>query len=146
MKANRKRLAKRGYKFKKPKPITNTTNANNTTKPTPASDTEVMQYFTLPAEYAFVGRALSQMDGVGKSLDEDFDFVSSAAPWMVEIKGATKYLKEEAIKWLEKNILKNRKFESLADSIMPHYVAVSNSTITTKNRQERKQLENRFIQ
>jgi len=45
------------------------------------------------------------MDGVGKSLDPDFDFVSSAAPWIYEIKGATKYLKEEAIKWWERNVV-----------------------------------------
>lgn len=58
-----------------------------------------MQYFTLPTEYAFVGRALSQMDGVGKSLDPEFDFISSAAPWIYEIKGAGKYLLEEFLKW-----------------------------------------------
>jgi len=69
-----------------------------------------MQYFTLPAEYAFVGRALSQMDGVGKSLDPEFDFVSSAAPWMVEIKGAGRYLKDEAIKWF-KDAAKSLGFE-----------------------------------
>jgi len=54
-----------------------------------------MKFFTLPAEYAFVARALSQMDGVGKTLDPDFDFVSSAAPYIVEIKGVGKYLKDE---------------------------------------------------
>jgi hypothetical protein len=35
------------------------------------------------------------MDGVGKGLDPDFDFVSSAAPYIVEIKGAENYLKDE---------------------------------------------------
>lgn len=127
VKANRKRLAKRGYKFNKNKPKSTASNNNNNTSTTntttpKSSDTEVMQYFTLPAEYAFVGRALSQMDGVGKSLDSEFDFVSSAAPWMYEIKGATQYLKEEAIKWIEKNLVKNPKFKHLADAIMPHYV------------------------
>jgi predicted unusual protein kinase regulating ubiquinone biosynthesis (AarF/ABC1/UbiB family) len=65
------------------------------------NDAQVMQYFTLPAEYAFVGRALTQMDGVGKSLDPDFDFVSASAPWFYEIKGADKYLKDEATKKLD---------------------------------------------
>jgi predicted unusual protein kinase regulating ubiquinone biosynthesis (AarF/ABC1/UbiB family) len=59
-----------------------------------------MQYFSLPAEYAFVARALTQMDGCGKSLDPEFDFVTSAAPWIYEIKGAGKYLQEEALKWI----------------------------------------------
>jgi len=61
-------------------------------------DSEVMSYFTLPAEYAFVARAISQMDGVGKSLDPDFDFISNSAPYIVEIKGADLYLKDEASK------------------------------------------------
>lgn len=118
VKANRKRLKKRGYKFK-PKEqqgsassssssgsnATATTGANATTANATTSDSEVMQYFTLPAEYAFVGRALSQMDGVGKSLDAEFDFVSSAAPWIVEIKGAGEYLRDEAAKWWKKNVV-----------------------------------------
>ncbi len=59
-----------------------------------------MSYFTLPAEYAFVARAISQMDGVGKSLDPDFDFISSAAPYIVEIKGTDLYLKDEVFKFI----------------------------------------------
>ena len=66
------------------------------------SDTEVMSYFTLPTEYAFVARAISQMDGVGKSLDPEFDFISNAAPFIVEIKGTDLYLKDEAIKFLRR--------------------------------------------
>jgi predicted unusual protein kinase regulating ubiquinone biosynthesis (AarF/ABC1/UbiB family) len=62
------------------------------------NDAEIMSYFTLPAEYAFVARAISQMDGVGKSLDSEFDFISAAAPWLVEIKGGEKYLEDEAKK------------------------------------------------
>ena len=65
-------------------------------------DSEVMKYFTLPTEYAFVGRALSQMGGVGKTLDPDFDFISSAAPWIYEIKGTSKYLRETVEKWFSK--------------------------------------------
>ena len=127
VKANRKRLSQRGYKFAPPSE-TNTnstseeTNTTNSTAATPKKggkkppqDSEVMQYFSLPAEYAFVARALSQMDGVGKVLDPEFDFVSAAAPWIVEIKGAKEYLRDEAAKWL--NSLRDR-----FDSIMPHYV------------------------
>jgi predicted unusual protein kinase regulating ubiquinone biosynthesis (AarF/ABC1/UbiB family) len=102
VKANRKKLKKRGYKFKEPIPTAtaNSTHANSTATSGNTTDAQVMQFFTLPAEYAFVGRALSQMDGVGKSLDPDFDFVSSAAPWIYEIKGAGRYMKEEALKWV----------------------------------------------
>mmetsp|Transcript_57417 Transcript_57417/g.121833 ORF Transcript_57417/g.121833 Transcript_57417/m.121833 type:complete len:766 (-) Transcript_57417:81-2378(-) len=64
-------------------------------------DTEVMEYFTLQSEYAFVARALSQMDGVGKSLDPEFDFISAAAPYLVEVKGAGRYLVDEAKKRLK---------------------------------------------
>jgi len=66
------------------------------------NDMEVMSYFTLPAEYAFVARALSQMDGVGKGLDPDFDFISAAAPYLVEIKGGEKYVEDEAQKFMSK--------------------------------------------
>jgi predicted unusual protein kinase regulating ubiquinone biosynthesis (AarF/ABC1/UbiB family) len=106
VKANRKRLKKRGYRFKVSEEASQTSNTSNTANATATSissskdDAQVMRYFTLPTEYAFVGRALSQMDGVGKSLDPDFDFVSSAAPWIYEIKGAGKYVKEEALKWI----------------------------------------------
>ena len=64
-------------------------------------DTEVMGYFTLQSEYAFVARALSQMDGVGKALDPEFDFISAAAPYLVEVKGTTRYLMDEAKKRLK---------------------------------------------
>jgi predicted unusual protein kinase regulating ubiquinone biosynthesis (AarF/ABC1/UbiB family) len=66
-----------------------------------SSDSEIMSYFVLPAQYAFVGRALAQMDGVGKSLDAEFDFISSAAPWIYEVKGASRYLQEEVYKWID---------------------------------------------
>jgi predicted unusual protein kinase regulating ubiquinone biosynthesis (AarF/ABC1/UbiB family) len=72
--------------------------AHNAAAAPSVSDAEVLQYFTLPAEYAFVARALAQLDGVGKFLDGDFDFISSAAPWMFEIKGVAKFLQEEAAK------------------------------------------------
>lgn len=105
VKANVKRLKKRGYKFRSPS--TNGENTNSTIVSEPlsmenntVSDTKVMQYFSLPAEYAFVARALTQMDGCGKSLDPEFDFITSAAPWIYEIKGAGKYLQEEAFKWI----------------------------------------------
>ena len=66
-----------------------TTNSTSEVK-----DKEVMKYFTLPAEYAFVARAITQMDGVGKGLDPDFDFISACAPYIVEIKGADTYVKD----------------------------------------------------
>lgn len=102
IKANQKKLKRQGYRSSreregKPADSINTT---STTKSTSGKDSEVMKFFTLPAEYAFVARALSQMDGVGKTLDPDFDFVSSAAPYIVEIKGATNYLKDEIKKRL----------------------------------------------
>lgn len=92
-----------------------TGNTTATDSPGLTGDSDVMSYFTLPAEYAFVGRALSQVDGVGKSLDPDFDFVSAAAPWIVEIKGGERYVRDEALKYLNK----------VADKIrwlnLPHY-------------------------
>ena len=100
VKANRKKLRKRGYKFKVETPAISNGTSNTTTTFSRSSDAAVMQYFTLPAEYAFVARALSQMDGVGKSLDPEFDFVSAAAPWIVEIKGTGLYVKDEALKWI----------------------------------------------
>lgn len=74
-----------------------------------------MKYFTLPTEYAFVGRALTQMGGVGKALDPDFDFISAAAPWIYEIKGPTKYLREEAEKWFNNAFAKIEAFFAGAD-------------------------------
>ncbi|KAL7543055.1 hypothetical protein ACHAXR_012347 [Thalassiosira sp. AJA248-18] len=74
---------------------------SNTTDSSPeVKDAEVMEYFTLQSEYAFVARALSQMDGVGKGLDPEFDFISAAAPYLVEVKGAGRYLIDEAKKRL----------------------------------------------
>jgi len=99
VKANRKKLRKRGYKFRNVTSAASSASiATNSTAG--GGDAAVMKYFTLPAEYAFVGRALSQMNGVGKSLDPEFDFVSAAAPWIYEIKGAGLYIKEEALKWI----------------------------------------------
>ena len=105
-----KKLRKSGYKFKVTIP-TDTANgvANDTMK---VKDSEVMEFFQLPAEYAFVARALSQMDGVGKSLDGDFDFISSSAPYLVEIKGVGNYFKDEWGKWVvkvEKQVLEWQK-------------------------------------
>jgi predicted unusual protein kinase regulating ubiquinone biosynthesis (AarF/ABC1/UbiB family) len=120
IKANRKRLKKKGYVFRDATTDSNNSSsvtANATDGTSAGSDAEVTRFFTLPAEYAFVGRALSQMDGVGKFLDSDFDFVSSAAPWIYEIKGAAKYLQEEAFKRWNKFVKKLR-----LDSILPHFV------------------------
>jgi predicted unusual protein kinase regulating ubiquinone biosynthesis (AarF/ABC1/UbiB family) len=75
--------------------------AKNTTETSEqVKDAEVMEYFTLQSEYAFVARALSQMDGVGKVLDPEFDFISAAAPYLVEVKGTGKYLTDEIKKKL----------------------------------------------
>ena len=41
------------------------------------------------------------MDGVGKGLDPEFDFISASAPYIVEIKGVEKYLMDEAKKRLK---------------------------------------------
>jgi predicted unusual protein kinase regulating ubiquinone biosynthesis (AarF/ABC1/UbiB family) len=104
VKANQKKLRKKKYKFKDDGSFTvNTTTvaSSSFTGNISVSDAQVMQYFTLPAEYAFVGRAISQMDGVGKTLDPEFDFVSAAAPWIYEIKGATTYVQEEIRKWID---------------------------------------------
>lgn len=96
VKANKKKLKRSGYKSSsKRSNSTSTDYSGNNTNTEAGKDSEVMKYFDLPAEYAFVARALSQMDGVGKSLDPDFDFISSAAPFIVEIKGAKQYLKDE---------------------------------------------------
>jgi len=105
VKANRKRLRQRGYQFKDNNSNANTEKPETNESPS-AKDSAVMEALTLPAEYAFVGRALSQMDGVGKRLDPEFDFVSAAAPWIYEIKGTTKYLLEEAEKWFGAKFLK----------------------------------------
>ncbi|KAL7554082.1 hypothetical protein ACHAWF_017446, partial [Thalassiosira exigua] len=75
--------------------------SNATESATETKDAEVMKFFTLKSEYAFVARALSQMDGVGKGLDPEFDFISAAAPYLVEVKGAGRYLMDEAKKRLK---------------------------------------------
>jgi predicted unusual protein kinase regulating ubiquinone biosynthesis (AarF/ABC1/UbiB family) len=105
IKANRKKLKRGGYKFKDDDDDKNSNSASlsdattaNVTASTKSEDLEVMSFFSLPAEYAFVARAITQMDGVGKGLDPDFDFISNSAPYIVEIKGTDKYLKEEATK------------------------------------------------
>ena len=63
-------------------------------------DAEIMTFFTLPAEYAFVARAISQMDRVGKGLDANFDFVSASAPYLIETKGGEKYILDEGTKFV----------------------------------------------
>ena len=102
VKANRKQLRRKGYKFKAAEEETKASETDESTangiasgSNATATDGEVMSFFTLPAEYAFVARAISQLDGVGKGLDPDFDFISNAAPFIVEIKGADVYLKDE---------------------------------------------------
>lgn len=121
VKANRKKLRRKGYKFKDGDdneegattiPGLSATNATIVSKETKAKDSEVMSFFSLPAEYAFVARAITQMDGVGKGLDPDFDFISNSAPYIVEIKGADKYLKEEAIKFIMDFQAKVTKFQT----------------------------------
>jgi len=67
----------------------------------PVKDSEIMSFFTLPAEYAFVARAISQMDGVGRGLDPDFDFISACAPYIVELKGTDLFITD----FIKKNIL-----------------------------------------
>ena len=104
--ANRKRMAKRGYgsanleEHVQMEPPTKTTqkvvNDDSAALPT---DAEIMQYFTLLAEYAFVSRALVQMHGVGMFLDIDFDFISAAAPFIYEIKGLGTFLLGQVSKW-----------------------------------------------
>lgn len=88
-------LAKESEKAELDARIDSAGQAKNTTDSEGVKDSEVMEYFTLKSEYAFVARALSQMDGVGKSLDPDFDFISAAAPYLVEVKGTGKYLTDE---------------------------------------------------
>lgn len=103
VKANKKKLKRQGYKstrerksedYEADDPAVDVTGTIRS-EGKETKDSEVMKFFSLPAEYAFVARALSQMDGVGKTLDPDFDFISSGAPYIVEIKGTGKYLKDE---------------------------------------------------
>ncbi|MGK3739087.1 MAG: putative unusual protein kinase regulating ubiquinone biosynthesis (AarF/ABC1/UbiB family) [Bacillariaceae sp.] len=115
IKADRKRLRRKGFKFRdkdenvksiivenERKEISSGTSNVTSTDNTKSigSDAQVMSYFTLPAEYAFVARAISQLDGSCKSLDPEFDFISNAAPYIVEIKGADLYLKDELLKFI----------------------------------------------
>ncbi|KAG7372691.1 hypothetical protein IV203_018834 [Nitzschia inconspicua] len=112
VKANRKKLRRKGFTFRHDDNNNNdddddakldegnVTASANVTATTGGNDAKVMSYFSLPAEYAFVARAISQMDGVGKSLDPEFDFISSAAPYLVEVKGADLYIKDEILKVL----------------------------------------------
>jgi len=88
------RIEARGREEDKPANATTTTEVD-------VKDVEVLESFTLKSEYAFVARALSQMDGVGKGLDPEFDFISASAPYIVEIKGVEKYLMDEAKKRLK---------------------------------------------
>jgi len=107
IKANKKGLYKKGIR---PKTGINSL-AETGSKAEIPKDSDVLKSFTLPAEYAFVGRALGQMDGVGKDLDPEFDFVTSAAPWIYEVKGAKSYVKEQT----------EKKVKSLFESILPTY-------------------------
>ena len=129
VKANKKRLSERGYKFAPTDRLRNNTKGSTVDKKGKEAknvrDAEVMQFFTLPAEYAFVGRALTQMAGVGKSLDSEFDFISAAAPWIYEIKGASQYLRDEVSKRLDDWGLTN---------IMPTYVDSSRSSSSGQRR------------
>lgn len=116
VKANRRALRRKGYNFKEQDNSNNNDDddddeesntvdnhqlSTTTTKESKAKDAEVMSFFSLPAEYAFVARAISQMDGVGKGLDPEFDFISNSAPYIVEIKGTDKYLKDEIMKFFK---------------------------------------------
>jgi predicted unusual protein kinase regulating ubiquinone biosynthesis (AarF/ABC1/UbiB family) len=113
VKANRKRLKQRGYQFQDKVDSFGASSVGSGENATKVNDAEVMQYFTLPAEYAFVGRALTQMHGVGQTLDPDFDFVSASAPWIYEIKGAGRYLQDEAVKWI------TNFYNQLRDGLVP---------------------------
>lgn len=101
VKANQKSLRRKGYKLKEDTLTVSSLerNSSSTTESKKVRDAEVMSFFSLPAEYAFVARAISQMDGVGKGLDPEFDFISNSAQYIVEIKGADQYIKEEAVKF-----------------------------------------------
>ena len=70
-------------------------NEGPTKKEKNATQADVMQYFQLPATYAFVARAISQLTGVATLLDKDFDFIEAVAPLLPEVKGTDVYLKDE---------------------------------------------------
>jgi hypothetical protein len=65
------------------------------------NDAKIMGHFMLQSEYAFMARALSQLDGVGKGLDPEFDFISMATNNLVEVKGTRGYLVDEMKKGLK---------------------------------------------
>jgi predicted unusual protein kinase regulating ubiquinone biosynthesis (AarF/ABC1/UbiB family) len=65
-----------------------------TSKEAEKASAKAMPEFTLPAQLAFVARALTQMDGVGKVLDPEFEFIAAAAPAIAEIKGGDVYARE----------------------------------------------------
>lgn len=74
---------------------TDDANLNTTTNATQA---DIMAYFQLPATYAFVARALSQLTGVAVALDPDFDFIAASAPLLYDVKGLGAYLRDELAK------------------------------------------------
>lgn len=94
--------------------LTNLTNCTDPMQIEEVRDKDVMPYFTLPAQYAFVARAISQLDGVGKSLDPEFDFISASAPHIVEIKGVKAYMVDQVKRYIS-NIEKKQNdfFKSL---------------------------------
>mmetsp|Transcript_370 Transcript_370/g.673 ORF Transcript_370/g.673 Transcript_370/m.673 type:complete len:317 (+) Transcript_370:83-1033(+) len=47
--------------------------------------TEVMKYFKLPPALAFVARAITQMEGVGVMLDEEYEFIDFVADKVPEL-------------------------------------------------------------
>jgi phosphate uptake regulator len=58
------------------------------------------------------------MGGVGKSLDPDFDFISSAAPWVYEVKGVNRYLREETEKRINNFLAQVKEcINSMADAV-----------------------------
>jgi len=119
IKVKNKRINKKKNQNQVPFPKNDQMNDSNETEEQ-VKDSEVMKYFTLPAEYAFVARAITQMDGVGKGLDPDFDFISACAPYIVEIKGTDVYVKDSIRKKLimpvldmQSNIFKSLGFSSI---------------------------------
>lgn len=51
----------------------------------PPKDSEVMKNFQLPSQLAFAARAITQMNGVGVMLDEDFEFIDLVADKVPEV-------------------------------------------------------------
>jgi len=50
-----------------------------------SKQSEVMKYFQLPPSLAFVARALTQLEGVGVMLDEDYEFIDYVAAKVPEL-------------------------------------------------------------